>query len=310
MAGGLKTKIRNTLARVKARKAQIAYSIVLAVLSAVFIGMIATQYSSKNANLIKAEENKQLVVFDLESGEKTSIAQIIDPTKKPVEKKPDPTATAIPELKPGKVSFIISQLGDNPSVVEKAISLPNTFILSFSPYAEQSLELSRNAGADGHTILLDLPVEMENPADAKGNLTLMIENSQFKNLRNFNAALSKVYEPTGILTPENDTFTRSNNFVPLLQEISGRKLFLAYGGNSEDVDGKAKENDVNLVKVALFIDGSTNLEKQLAELEDIAHRAGYAAVVLKNATSESLLTIEKWSQGLAEKKITLVTSAE
>ena len=114
-----------------------------------------------------------------------------------------------------------------------------------------------------------------------------------------------------MMTPAGDIFTKSNNFVPVLHELSKRKLFLAFGGDGEEIDSKAKDNDVDLLKIDMVLDETKtteNLDAQLANVETMTLKSGFTVVVIKNPSSEALETISKWAAGLNAKHIRLVSA--
>ena len=298
-------------AKVKARKAYLAYAFAALLLAAGLAFMIIAKFSHAEENAIAAAENGQLKVFDLNSGKEVKIAAILhgEPIS-PDEYAAKAGAPAMP-IKQADIMFIVSNLGGNTTDSEKAIKLPAAFMLSFSPYAELSLELSQAARAGGHVTLVDLPVQSKDSTETPGNLALLVDNNDFKNTRNFEAALSKVYEPAGVLTPPNDIFTHSAGFNTILRLIAQHKIFLAYAGEGEDIDTQAKDNDIGLLKVDLVLNDSEKPEdmaKQLANVETLIAKTGLAVVMIKSPSTPSLDAIGKWAGGLKSRNINLISS--
>jgi len=300
--------LRRILDRIQERKYILLYLLAMLALAACLTLMIISKYSMHEKNMLLAEKNHQLVVLDLTSGQKINLETLLH-KEPPAPAKTDAATTPTPPIKQADVMFIIDNLGGNKADSEKAIALPKGFMLAFSPYADLGLELSQEAKTAGHVTLADLPVQMKENNDAIGNLALSIENNDFKNSRNLEAVLSKVYQPSGVLTPANDVFTHSNNFTFILQELTKHKLFLAYAGEGEDIDTKAKDSDVGLLKIDIALD-ENDLAKQLVNVEAQIAKTGLAVVMIKNPSSDSVDIINKWAGSLAAKNIHLVSSAK
>lgn len=299
-------KLKRLAAKLKVKKSYLLHWLLVLILGGFFLAMVANQYTSKDKNTIQAAKENKLIVLDVATGQQVDPAILTTPKDKA---KPAETAAPKPD-KPAQLMVIISNLGLNKNDAEKAISLPKEFILSFSPYAENSLELSQEAKISDHTVLVDLPMQMKNPDDKPGNLALLVENTDFKNSNNLNAVLSKAYHPSGVLTPQGDIFTRSNNFIPVLQELAKRKLFVAYAGDSDDIDSKAKDNDIELLKIDTIIDEtkSASIADQLQTAETMAGKAGLIVILIKNPSAQALAEITKWDNGLAQKNIQVISS--
>ncbi len=295
---------------IRPRRPFILYALAAIMLLGLLAAMVSGKYSAHKKNMLLAEENNQLVVFELESGNEIGVEELF--SGKPKTEEHNKTATTpTPPIKQADIMFIIDNLGANKANSERAIELPKEFILAFSPYADLSLELSKSAYDKGHMTLADLPVQLKEAGEIPGNLALNIENNDFKNSRNLDAVLSKIYQPAGVLTPPGDIFTHSNNFNAILHQISQHKIFLAYAGEGEDIDTRAHDNDVELLKVDLVLtDDAATLEKQLANAETIIAKTGLAVVMIKSPSLESIEEIRKWAEGLKTKNIRLVSSAK
>lgn len=305
--------LKSLLANVKARKGYIAYSLIALILVGIMTGMLVITYSQHDKHRLEAGQNGQLVVYDVTTGEKVDIATLIhkDVPKTDVAataKANAPTQPA-PPIKQADIMFIIDNLGSNKADTESAIALPPGFMLSFSPYADLSLELSEEAKTAGHVILADLPMGMKDANETAGNLALSTENNNFKNSRNLQAVLSKVYQPSGVLSPPNDTFSQTNIFTFILQELAKHKVFLAYAGEGEDIDTKAKDNDVGLLKIDVVLD-ENDLANQLKNVETQIAKTGLAVVMIKNPSSASIAEIKKWAALLGPKNIHIVSSSK
>ncbi len=302
MIGRLKFFIQ----KIKSRKRIFLHIFAIVFLFALLAGIIGSTYLGKDKNISHANKNSQILVFDLDSGERVSVDKIM---KNPKKGPPTPATPA----KMTQVTVIIYNLGLNNSDAEKAIALPKEFVLSFSPYSENSFQLSQNAAQAGHAVLSDLPMQMKDATENPGNLALMVENNDFRNLNNLSAVLSKVDNPSGVLSEPGEIFTRSNNFVPVLQALSQHKIYLVYGGDGEDIDQRAKDNDVELLKVDTVLDETKTLPDfaaQLASLEDTSRKNGFAVGLIKSPSSDALEKLSKWAEELKNKNIKLNSSTK
>lgn len=297
------------LDNIRARKSLFLYSTICLILSISLLAMIIGAYSQHDENVLLAEKNDQIAVFDLTTGEEVEASAILHNNPKVVPVKPEETAAKpvepAPPIKQADVMFIIGNLGLNKTDTDKAIALPAEFILSFTPYAELGLELSKSSYDKGHVTLADLPMQLSDGSET-GNLALTVENGDFKNARNLDAILSKTYQASGVLTPPNDIFSHSENFKPILQEIARRKLFVAYAGEGESIDTAAHDNEVELLKIDIVLEENEALGQQLANVESMVAKSGLIVVMIKSPSAESIDIISKWADTLATKHIRLI----
>jgi polysaccharide deacetylase 2 family uncharacterized protein YibQ len=309
----MKQKLKDLIVKVKTHKQLALLGACVLVLTLSLAFMVKNEYLNKNENILKAAEAKQLVVVDLQSGEAVD-AKLL--TKKPKQehkdekKKPNKDKPKAVTLKPGTLSVVISGLGLNISDTERAIALPAPFILSFSPYGEQTLELSKQALEKGHVTLLDLPMQYKNSEIPAGNFGLMVNNNEFRNSQNLKAALSKIFRPYGVTTSPDEVFSKSDAFKTTMHDIAKSKLYVVYTGESETVDNATKELDIEILKPDLVVTPANTLPNALKSAEKMAVAKNYALVVITDIDSANLEKLEKWVTTLEKKNIKLISTGQ
>ena len=289
--------------RLKAYKARAVYIALIIILFALFAAILWTKFSHRERNILAAEQNKQLVVFDMETKKQIPASTIFKSQPKDLRSVQKTSATP---NKPAEIGFIISLPNSERGIVEKAISLPPQFIISFSPSSDQSLELSKSAKDAGHDTVMELPVA--GGKDSWGNLNLSIENTDFKNQKNFEAALSKIFNPSAVLLPAGEVFSESNNFTPILRMLAKNKLYLISENDDNSIDAKTKDNDVNLVKIDAVLDKPEDLPNQFVTLEDLARKYDFILVIFESPSLENIDALNKWQATLKDKNIKLTSS--
>lgn len=276
--------------------------IILGVASLVLILAALFQYLSfysfsAEENADAAFENRQRVLFDVESGKLLGKdgkeIGMLNIGKKEEEELP-PNA---PEI-----SIIISELGVNLGVTKRAIELPKNFGLAFSPYSSESLRLSTIAKDKGHQVFVNVPFAKPG-AENTERFSLSSKNNIFKNKQNFRAALSKVQDANGIVLEDAKEFVETGQLKELLAEISVKKLFIVH---EEDIEQKISKHaetiELRYQPTTLELEFGSDLEESLKKLEEIATEKGYALGVVKPYAS-SILLLEEWEKTLKGKGI-------
>ncbi|MEM7729450.1 MAG: divergent polysaccharide deacetylase family protein [Pseudomonadota bacterium] len=123
------------------------------------------------------------------------------------------------------VSVIIGGLGINPELTDKAIrELPSAVTLSFAAQSTDLQSWIDRARAFGHEVLLEIPMEGEEPAPL-GDQTLSADNGPDVNLRALRTALAKAQGYVGVTHYQGERFLqRTDATGPVLTEIGASGL--------------------------------------------------------------------------------------
>ena len=204
-----------------------------------------------------------------------------------------------------QISIIITELGVNRQATEKAISLPKQVGLSFSPYSTESLSASLMAGDDGHQVFVEIPFANEQiPNSREQKFSLSAENKDFKNRKIFEAALSKVYEPNGVIMASS-TFGNLPGAAEISEDLAEKKLVTIINtGLKPEFKKISQKFQLKFRPSSMVIGGSSvdaaSIQEELKKLEEIATEQGKILVFVKPYISV-LDEIEKWQEELAEK---------
>lgn len=211
------------------------------------------------------------------------------------------------------VAIIVTGLGIGKAVTQDALTLHENIALSFSPYAREIAMWAPAVRANGHELLVDLPLQPANyPATDPGPNALLLERGPADAEKQLQWAFSRFPAFIGAVTPTNEAFTANDEGIKmLLQSFANRGLLFVMG-----VEPYRKETrdvvDATVGTAALisnvFIDEEPSLstiQQRLTQLEEQAKRSGYA-VGIAQAYPLTIQQLKEWSQTLEKKGIVLV----
>lgn len=210
------------------------------------------------------------------------------------------------------VAIIVSGLGHNRAVTNLALGLPEQVTVSFSPYTKDLVSWATSIRANGHEMLIDLPMEPANyPASDPGPYGLLVDKGAAENNKRLEWQMSRFPMSMGFLTPQNEVFTANNEaFKFLLQSLSNRGLLLVVGREPHRKDTREMiDGNTSAIAVAdMLLDEeltASGIQTRLAALEELAKKNGYAIAVAQPypVTVEQLRV---WINTLDSKGITLV----
>jgi hypothetical protein len=199
------------------------------------------------------------------------------------------------------ISIIITGLGNNKSISEQALRLPEAINLSFSPYAKDLRSWMISARLSGHETLLDLPMEEANyPASDPGPLGLLVSKDQQANETRIKKLMAHDIGYVGFLSPQNEAFLGNNElFKSLLQILSGRGLMLVVGKEPPKNETKEmieKGNTASVIVDSLIDEELTAsaIQSHLSLLEQTAKQRGYAVGVAQGYPI-TIKQLNEWS---------------
>ena len=203
------------------------------------------------------------------------------------------------------VSVIVGGLGLSQSLTERAIEvLPAEVTLSFAPYADNLQDWINRARADGHEVLLELPMEpFDYPNNDPGPHTLLVDASSQENTRRLVWLLSRAAGYTGVANylgarlgaaegPLSEIFSELEaRGLSIFHDGAGRRAVLEQAGRQAHARMTIADRVVDSDPTPRAIDG------RLLELEALALQNG-SALGSGFAYPATVDTIAAWAEGL------------
>ena len=203
------------------------------------------------------------------------------------------------------VSVIVGGLGLSQSLTERAIEvLPAEVTLSFAPYADNLQDWINRARADGHEVLIELPMEpFDYPNNDPGPHTLLVDASTQENNRRLVWLLSRAAGYTGVANylgarlgaaqgPLSEIFAELEaRGLSVFHDGAGRRAVLEQAGRQAQARMTIADRVVDSDPTPRAIDG------RLLELEALALQNG-TALGSGFAYPATVDTIAAWAEGL------------
>jgi len=141
---------------------------------------------------------------------------------------PEP-ARPVPRLTNGpRIALVIAAAGLNENVTRFAIdALPAGITLAFAPVKAEAGALARMAKQDGHTILVEIPLEPVNKSRDPGPMTLRVADSSQQNIERLDRALAQIPVADGASSYLGARFNADERAVgPVVNALAARNLVL------------------------------------------------------------------------------------
>jgi polysaccharide deacetylase 2 family uncharacterized protein YibQ len=213
-----------------------------------------------------------------------------------------PVAATAANANMPRIAIVISGLGIGTKTTEDALALPGPVTLAFAPYGGDLERVAAHARADGHELLLQLPMEpFDYPDNDPGPQTLLTSLAPEQNIDRMHWLMSRFQGYVGVANYMGSRFTASDAaFAPVLREVSKRGLmYLDDGTSPRSLAGQiAGANNLPFAKASIVIDAvptPNEIDRALARLESMA-RDGGVAVGVASALPVSLARIAKWAK--------------
>ena len=212
-----------------------------------------------------------------------------------------------------RIAIIVSGLGVSDSASTDAITkLPGAVTVGFMPYGGDVAAMATRARAQGHEVLLQVPMEpFDYPGNDPGPQTLLTSLAPQQNIDRLYWLMSRFQGYVGIANAMGARFTASEpSFAPILREAAKRGLiFVDDGSNPRSLAGRiAGENNLPFAKADLAIDAvptAGEIDGALGRLEVAARERG-VAVGITSALPVAIEHIGKWAKALADRGLLLV----
>jgi polysaccharide deacetylase 2 family uncharacterized protein YibQ len=207
------------------------------------------------------------------------------------------------------VSIVLDDMGLNQFHSDWAISLKAPLTLSYLPYAKNLADQTQSARAEGHELLIHLPMEPRGNADP-GPGALMVNMDQIEIKKRLARALYLFPGAIGVNNHMGSLFTADQRVmsIVLTQIKSSGQLFLDSLTTSNSLVAQLGDKlNVPVVSRDVFlddIDKEDEIVRRLREVERVALDKG-TAIAIGHPRVTTLRVLEKWLANLAEKKIRL-----
>jgi uncharacterized protein len=211
--------------------------------------------------------------------------------------------TAVPDRP--VIAIVVGGLGFNRRQTEQAIAdLPAEVTLSFMPYAAELQQWIDAARADGHEVMLELPMEPFDPdADDTGPQTLEVGLSPAQNVERLENVLSRATGYFGVTNYQGGRFAANAAAAgPVMQALRRRGLAMITTGLGQRTAMSTEARRVSLPVTAAdrIIDSQREAEaidEQLLMLEALAVQNG-SAMGAGFAYPVTIDQIVRWSTAL------------
>lgn len=212
-----------------------------------------------------------------------------------------------------KIAILLGGMGLNPKLTQRATrELPGDVTFAFAPYGDNLQEQVNKARANGHEVLLQLPMEpMGFPANNPGPKTLLSDADDVANIEALHWHMSRFAGYTGITNYMGGKLLNTPKALkPVMLELRKRGLIYLEDAStavtiSEDVATKA---NVPYRNSEIVIDGVPTPEGIATALEllEAEAKANGFAVGTGSGLEVTQEAVKEWAKELREKGIILV----
>lgn len=223
-------------------------------------------------------------------------------------------AIPAPSIRTGAyVAIIIDDMGMDRARAARLAALPGPLTFSYLAYAPDIDAQSRGARANGHEIMLHMPMEPEGRDDpGPGALRISLTDDEIR--ARTAASLDRLPLAVGLNNHMGSKFTRDPRVMrPVLAELAARGLLFVdsrTSGSSVGLD-VAKQSGVAAAGRDVFLDNEIDaraIRVQLAELERVASRRG-SAIAIGHPHEATIEALAQFLPGMQARGLQLVAAS-
>ncbi len=216
----------------------------------------------------------------------------------------------------GMIAIIIDDMGI--SLRSKLVEvLPSPLTLSYLPYAKNLKERTARAAANGHELMVHIPMEPMNEYMDGGPKVLKTSSSDDDLTEILGWALSQFDGFKGVNNHMGSKLTQDENAMRHVMEYLKRKddglFFIDSKTIGSSIAAKtARDMGVPYAARDIFLDHEQTPEfiaEALAKLEAAAHKNGYA-IAIGHPHKETIAALKAWLPTLKDKGLTLVPASK
>jgi hypothetical protein len=233
--------------------------------------------------------------------------------KRPFDVYSQVTPLAVTHSDSPKITLVLGGMGLNARLTRKAIDmLPGDVTLGFAPYGDNLQAQVNQARAQGHEILLQVPMEpVGYPGTNPGPSTLLTDARPDQNIAALKWLMSRFAGYSGITNYMGARLLVSEDALrPVMKEVQSRGLvYLEDASVSMTLSPKvAQDLRLPAQRAGMVIDAEPTvpaIEAALARLEQEARQNG-SAIATGSGLDVTIETVAEWAKTLQEKGIILV----
>jgi polysaccharide deacetylase 2 family uncharacterized protein YibQ len=211
-----------------------------------------------------------------------------------------------------RIAIIVGGMGISAAGTADAFSLPASVTFALAPYATDLDKLAQHARADGHELLLQVPMEpFDYPDNDPGPQTLLTSLKSEQNIDRLHWIMARFQGYVGLVSYMGARFTSSEQALrPVLHDAAARGLiYVDDGASPRSVAGQiAGAQNMPFAKADLSIDAvpdPADIEHALARLELKARENG-SAIGIAAAQPVTVARIARWAKQVESRGFVLV----
>ncbi len=212
-----------------------------------------------------------------------------------------------------KIAILLGGMGLNAKLTQQAIAeLPGDVTFAFAPYGENLQAQVNKARADGHEVLLQLPMEpVGYPANNPGPKTLLANVSAEENLEALHWHMSRFAGYTGITNYMGGRLLATPEALkPVLAELRKRGLVYLEDASTALTVSQTLADQIKLPerRAQVVIDGDPTPQSIAAALELLEGeaKANGFAIGTGSGLEVTVDSVKLWAEQLQERGILLV----
>lgn len=183
------------------------------------------------------------------------------------------------------IAIVIDDMGIDQPRSRKALALPGPLTLAFLPYGYHLAELSAAARANGHELLVHMPMQPSNPSVDPGPQALLVGLTPDQIRERLRWGLAQLSGYVGFNNHMGSRFTAwGEGMDVVLDEAASRGLLFLDSVTATDSKGGsiAAAKHLPFAVRDVFLDNDASpaaVAKQLARTEEIARKRGHAIAI-------------------------------
>ena len=212
-----------------------------------------------------------------------------------------------------KIAILLGGMGLNAKLTQQAIkNLPGDVTFAFAPYGENLQTQVNKARADGHEVLLQLPMEpVGYPANNPGPKTLLASVSAEENLKALHWHMSRFAGYTGITNYMGGRLLATPEALkPVMAEMRKRGLVYLEDASTALTVSKtvAEQTRLSERRAQVVIDADPSAQSIAAALELLEGeaKANGFAIGTGSGLEVTVDAVKQWAEQLQERGILLV----
>jgi polysaccharide deacetylase 2 family uncharacterized protein YibQ len=211
-----------------------------------------------------------------------------------------------------RIALIVGGIGISAAGSAAASKLPASITFALAPYAADLDKLAEHARADGHELLLQVPMEpFDYPDNDPGPQTLLTSLKPEQNIDRLHWLMARFQGYVGLIGYMGARFTASEQSLrPVLHDAAARGLiYVDDGASSRSVAGQvAGAQNMPFAKTDVIVDTvptPTDIDHALTRLELRAREDG-SAVGIASAQPVTVARIAQWAKQVESRGFVLV----